>query len=59
MLNYTYGTNGIPIPNGENYLVNLWDDTTNYETTKRSRKDINRLRDKVDVLIVAMHWGVE
>ena len=60
MLNYTYGTNGIPVPNGKEYLVNLWDDTKNYEGYKEKVKsDINSLRDKVDVLIVAMHWGRE
>lgn len=60
MLNYTYGTNGIPVPTGEDYLVNLWDDTNNYENYKKTvEKDINNLRDKVDVLIVAMHWGRE
>ena len=60
MLNYTYGTNGIPVPSGEDYLVNLWSDTDNYENYKKTvENDINRLRDKVDVLIVAMHWGRE
>lgn len=60
MLNYTYGTNGIPVPNGKEYLVNLWDDTKNYEEYKEIvESDISSLRDKVDVLIVAMHWGVE
>ena len=60
MLNYTYGTNGIPVPNGEDYLVNLWSDTDNYENYKNTvENDINRLRDKVDILIVAMHWGRE
>lgn len=60
MLNYTYGTNGIPVPSGKEYLVNLWNDTTNYEEYKEQViSDINSLRDKVDVLIVAMHWGRE
>ena len=60
MLNYTYGTNGIPVPSGKDYLVNLWDDTNNYEGYKEKVKsDVNSLRDKVDVLIVAMHWGRE
>lgn len=60
MLNYTYGTNGIPVPSGKNYLVNLWNDTTNYEGYKEQVKsDIAAIRDKVDVLIVAMHWGRE
>ena len=31
MLNYTYGTNGISVPKGKDYFVNLWDDTYNYE----------------------------
>ena len=60
MLNYTYGTNGIKVPKGKEYLVNLWDDTYNFEGYKEQVKsDINYLRDKVDVLIVAMHWGRE
>ena len=60
MLNYTYGTNGISVPQGKEYLVNLWDDTYNYEGYKEKvKKDISALRDKVDVLIVAMHWGRE
>lgn len=60
MLNYTYGTNGIPVPNNKDYLVNLWNDTTNYEGYKEQvKQDIKSLRDKVDILIVAMHWGRE
>jgi poly-gamma-glutamate synthesis protein (capsule biosynthesis protein) len=60
VLNYTYGTNGIKVPNGENYLVNLWDVNNNYEGYKENvLNDIKKLRDKVDVLIVAMHWGIE
>ena len=60
ILNYTYGTNGIPVPYGKDYLVNLWDDTNNYEGYKNQvLNDINNLRDKVDVLMVAMHWGRE
>ena len=66
MLNYTYGTNGIAIPNGKDNLVNVWpmdynaDYGEGYEAFKETvREDIERVRDKVDVLIVAMHWGVE
>lgn len=60
MLNYTYGTNGIPVPINKDYLVNLWDDTKNYEGYKaKVIEDIAKIRDKVDVLIVAMHWGRE
>ena len=60
ILNYTYGTNGIPVPYGKSYLVNLWDDTNNYEGYKENViNDIKRLRSEVDVLLVAMHWGRE
>ena len=60
ILNYTYGTNGIRVPSGKEYLVNLWDVTNNYENYKETVKnDIEKVRDKVDVLIVAMHWGIE
>lgn len=60
ILNYTYGTNGIPVPSGKEYLVNLWNDETNFEGYKQTViNDINNLRDKVDVLMVAMHWGRE
>lgn len=52
MLSYTYGTNGMPIPKDKPYLVNLY----NEEVVK---KDIEAVRDKVDILIVAMHWGNE
>ncbi len=52
MLSYTYGTNGIPIPSDKTYLVNLFDE-------EKALEDIKAVRDKVDVLIVAMHWGTE
>lgn len=67
MLNYTYGTNGIKVPEGKEYLVNIWpctgnnpDNDTKYQEYKEVVKDdILRVRDKVDLLIVAMHFGVE
>ena len=69
LLNYTYGTNGMPVPNGKDYLVNVWPtdldlndverDTKYQEYKKQVKKDIDAVKDKVDVLIVAMHWGVE
>ena len=59
ILNYTYGTNGIKVPTDKRYLVNVWD-IYNYENYKEVvKKDIANLRDKVDILMVAMHWGVE
>lgn len=69
MLNYTYGTNGISVPSGKEYLVNVWPtdlaindpamDTKYQEYKKQVKQDIESVRDKVDVLIVAMHWGIE
>jgi poly-gamma-glutamate synthesis protein (capsule biosynthesis protein) len=54
MLSYTYGTNGLGAAaiKNEPYLVNLFDE-------EKVKKDIEAVRDKVDVLIVAMHWGAE
>lgn len=67
MLNYTYGTNGISVPSGKEYLVNIWPvtgnnpdtDTLYQEYKSQVKKDVEQVRDKVDLLIVAMHWGVE
>lgn len=62
MLNYTYGTNGLPVPDGKEYLCNVWSTDSDYEYEaykEQVKKDIAAVRDKVDVLIVAMHWGVE
>lgn len=50
MLSYTYGTNGIPVT--EKYVVNVFD-------KEKALQDIKEIRDKVDILIVAMHWGIE
>ena len=54
MLSYTYGTNGMGASelSREPYIVNIY----NEELVK---KDIEAVRDKVDILIVAMHWGNE
>ncbi len=67
MLNYTYGTNGISVPSGKDYLVNIWPVTgsnpnsdSKYQNYKSVvKEDIDRVKDKVDLLIVAMHWGIE
>ena len=52
MLSYTTDTNGLRIPNGETYLLNVYNENT-------IKKDIEKVRSKVDLLIVAMHWGQE
>ena len=67
MLNYTYGTNGMPVPSGKEYLVNVWPTTGNNPNTDaiyqeykdQVKQDIEAVRNEVDILIVAMHWGVE
>lgn len=51
LLNYTYGTNGMPIPKG--HMVNQID-------TLIIKRDISSIsRDSVDCVIACMHWGVE
>ena len=53
MLSYTTMTNGIPVPSGKSYTVNVY----NKEQVK---KDIEKYRSAgVDLLMVAMHWGIE
>ncbi len=52
LLAYTYGTNGISVPEGKDYLVNLYSD-------EKVKSDVEKVRDKVDVLLVSMHWGTE
>ncbi len=62
MLNYTYGTNGIKRPNSYESYVNIWDmsNKNSYEEYKNVvKQDIENIRNKVDVLIVAMHFGEE
>lgn len=51
LINYTYGTNGIPVPKGKR--VNIIDE-------KQIIRDISTInRDSIDCLIACMHWGVE
>ena len=51
-LSYTEHTNGITVPSGKSYLVNVY-------SKDKVKKDVEAYRDKVDLLIVAMHWGEE
>lgn len=51
-LGYTYGTNGIPIPEGKEYAIALIDE-------KKIQADIQALRPQCDYLAVSMHWGAE
>lgn len=51
-LAYTTSTNGNPVPKNKPFLVNTYNE-------EKVKQDIAALRDKVDVLIVSMHWGIE
>lgn len=52
LLSYTTTTNGLSIPSGKSYLVNRYSD----EVVKQ---DIEKVRNKVDLLMVSMHFGSE
>ena len=49
---YTTWTNGLNPPVGKEYLTNIYSD-------EKAKEDIEKVRDKVDVVLVAMHWGTE
>ena len=51
-LSYTEQTNGISVPSGKSYLVNVY-------SNDKAKKDIEKYKGKVDAIIVAMHWGEE
>ena len=49
---YTDSTNGLNLPKGKEYLVNVYSE-------EQAKIDINSIKDKVDVIIISMHWGEE
>lgn len=49
---YTTVTNGLLPPAGKEYLTNIY-------SKEKVQKDIDKVKDKVDLIIVAMHWGEE
>ena len=51
-ISYTIWTNGLETPYGKDYLNNLYSE-------EKAKADIEGIRDKVDFVIVAMHWGTE
>ena len=52
-INYTYGTNGIPVPSGKEFCVNLIDKDF-------IKKQINQAKEQnVDMIVACMHWGTE
>lgn len=51
-ISYTTWTNGLETPEGKDYLNNVYSD-------EKAKADIESVRDSVDFVIVAMHWGTE
>lgn len=52
-LSFTYGTNGIPVPSGKEYCINLIDKDL-------IKKQLELAKEKQpDLICVFMHWGVE
>ena len=52
ILNWTYGTNGIPIPSDKPYVVSMLKED-------KVRRDITEARKNADVVIAFPHWGTE
>lgn len=55
MLNYTYGLNGIAIPEGKEHLVTL----LNWNNRDYIRSQIRQAKELADFVIVFPHWGTE
>ena len=53
LFNYTYGTNGISLPEGNPFTVHL------LENEEQIRADIQKARREADMVIVFVHWGTE
>lgn len=53
MLNYTYGTNGMKIPDENPHMVHLLDDE------EQVRNDIKAAQSDADFIILFVHWGSE
>ncbi|WP_440896827.1 CapA family protein [Amphibacillus sp. Q70] len=51
-LGYSYGTNGIPIPEGKDYLINLIDQ-------QQIAQDVERAKESSDVVVMHLHFGDE
>ncbi|MCD8089205.1 MAG: CapA family protein [Clostridiales bacterium] len=52
VMNYTYGTNGLPLPEGREYIINLLDE-------EKIKADMAEAEENADFLIVCPHWGTE
>lgn len=49
---YTTWNNGLTTPTGKEYLNNEY-------SFEKAKDDIDKVRDHCDIIIVAMHWGIE
>ena len=52
-LSFTYGTNGIPVPAGKEYSVNLIEKETILNQINAAKEQ------EVDIICASMHWGIE
>ena len=52
ILNYTYGTNGLPLPSDMPFAVNLM-------TEAKVKADVKKAKKNADFVIVCPHWGTE
>ncbi len=52
VVSYTYGTNGLVLPEGSPYIVN-------YIDIEQMKKDVQEIKPLVDVTVAIIHWGAE
>ena len=52
-INYTYGTNGLPVPSDKPYCLNLIDKDLISKQIKQAKGQ------NVDMIVACMHWGTE
>ena len=52
ILNYTYGTNGLPLPTGMPYAINLMEKNL-------IAQDVAKAKEVADFVILCPHWGTE
>lgn len=53
LFNYTYGTNGIAIPEEKSYMVHLLQDE------EQVRADLAKAKAETDFVLMFVHWGTE
>lgn len=52
-INYAYGTNGIQVPSGKDFCVNLIDKDLIQKHIEKAKAE------NADIIVACMHWGVE